>query len=159
MTWTVAALRAKGYHLPEDSSLAQTTRMTLTLPWPPSLNKLYMPTPAGKRLILTPAGKCYKREAVWRAREQARGHAPLTGRLSMWTILHPPTHAPKQGKYRPNVDNYSKLVCDCLGEEGAHIYDDDEQFDDMRVTRGTACDPAYLAITIQSLRHANLQED
>ena len=53
------------------------TEVTLTLPWPCLLNDLYQPvlTRHGTaRLVLSPAGRQYKRQAIQEAQRQRRGH-------------------------------------------------------------------------------------
>lgn len=87
----------------------------ITLPWPPSLNRLYRH--AGKRVLISAEGRKYRLQV---AEELARlGNPRLEGLLEMTLLAFPPD------KRRRDVDNLAKALIDCLMIAG--LYQDDSQ--------------------------------
>lgn len=116
---------------------------SLILPFPPSLNHTYNPSPT-KGLRLSEAGLAYKKEVGQLVMTQRRGREPLTGRLRLWVELHAPDHR------RRDLSNFAfKLVEDALTE--ALVWNDDSQLDDIRATRGSVSTPGYLAVLIDRM--------
>src|SRR5215813_6261047 len=146
--WTLTDLERKGFVVQPEPGLAQVAAVSLILPWPTLLNRLYMPvtTKAGKaRTILTPEGRQYKQDAVFAAREQHQGRAPLEGPLRLWMESHRPEGT------RSDVDGLFKVVLDVLGKDGAWIYHDDDQIVDVRNQKLTPSTPGYIKTTITAL--------
>lgn len=99
--------------------------MKLTLPWPPSVNDLYMNRKGGKGRgrILTVEGRGYKQLAA--ALAMKAGMRPITGDVAVKMVLYRPR---KSG----DIDNFSKAVFDSL--KGI-AWNDDGQVCDMHVIR------------------------
>lgn len=96
----------------------------LALPWPPSINH-YWRTWRG-RVLLSREGRAY-REAVGRALQGYRA-PPLTGRLEVRLVLHPPD------RRRFDIDNRHKAPLDAMQHAG--VFGNDEQIDALRIERG-----------------------
>lgn len=89
--------------------------LELRLPWPPSLNKLWVPLGRG-RLVLSSAGRKYKKaveDSIW----LQRGAKHISYPIDILLELYPPTDRLK------DADNYSKAVLDALTDAGT--WDDD----------------------------------
>ena len=88
----------------------------LTLPVPPSVNGLYVPV--NGRLVLSAAGRDWKRAAAWQARDEwGVGHDPLEGGIGMQLIFY-------RARKRGDLTNLVKATEDAL--KGI-VYVDDEQ--------------------------------
>ncbi len=127
-----------------------TTR--LTLPWPPSLNRIYRAVPRGKKasIVLSEAARNYKRAAA-AALPVGRVPPPLTGRLLVWMTLHPPL---KLAKARWDIANREKLMIDCLTEQ--RVWLDDSQIDAMVILRGEPVGAGRVELTIHTLEPGEL---
>jgi crossover junction endodeoxyribonuclease RusA len=66
-------------------------------------------------------------------------------RLAVTIIAHVPD------KRRRDLDNVLKAACDAL--QAAHIFDDDEQIDDLRITRGRVVPGGELLVRIEGNGH------
>lgn len=115
----------------------------LTLPWPPSLNRIYRA--AGKGIKLAEVARNYKKAAA-AALPVGRIPPPLTGRLLVWMTLHPPV---KLSKSRWDIANREKLMIDCLTEQ--RVWLDDSQIDAMVILRGEPSGAGRVELTIHTL--------
>ncbi len=115
----------------------------LTLPWPPSLNRIYRA--AGKGIKLAEVARKYKKAAT-AALPVGRVPPPLTGRLLVWMTLHPPL---KLANARWDIANREKLMIDCLTEQ--RVWLDDSQIDAMVILRGTPSGAGRVELTIHTL--------
>lgn len=98
--------------------------ITLSLPWPPSVNHYYRR--AGNAPLISREGRRY-RDRV--AREVLIAGSPrVSGRLTVRIIASPPDSR------RRDLDNLQKALLDALAKAGA--YDDDSQIDRLCVERG-----------------------
>ena len=95
--------------------------VTLTLPYPPSVNAMYRI--ARNRLILTDAAKTYKIAAGWEA--QRAGIAPFTGSIALYVHLY-------RGHKRGDSDGPLKVLLDSLN---GIAYNDDDQIIEIHVWR------------------------
>jgi crossover junction endodeoxyribonuclease RusA len=103
------------------------TKLNLTLPWPPSLNRLYRAV-AG-RVVLSEEGRKY---ALQVSNALPTGHVePLEGRLSVEFVMCPPEKL--LGK-KWDIANREKCFADALTK--CRVWLDDEQIDSMLITRG-----------------------
>lgn len=85
--------------------------LSLTLPWPPSVNHYY--GRRGRHVYLKPEGKLYRRKA---AVEFARLRWPrLNGAVEVHLILTPPDNR------RRDIDNIRKAVYDALSDRAGHV--------------------------------------
>lgn len=103
--------------------------MKLTLPFPPSVNRLYRSIPRGKicTTILSKEGREY------RALVRSTVTAPetLRGRVRCVVWLNPPD------RRRRDILNYTKILMDVLQvKDGVGAIEDDEQIDYVTVVRG-----------------------
>jgi crossover junction endodeoxyribonuclease RusA len=114
----------------------------LTLPWPPSTNKIWRAV-AG-RIILAKLARTYKARLA--AALPSGPVQPLLGRLVVWMTLHAPA------KIGPVWDcaNREKLLFDTLTQQ--RVWDDDSQIDCLMIVRG-APDPGrgYVELAIREV--------
>lgn len=101
--------------------------LTLTLPWPPSLNRIYRAV-AG-RVVLSEAARKYALQ-VHNALPAGRPEK-LSGRLRVALALCPPA---KLADKPWDIANREKLLFDCMTHAGVWI--DDAQIDELSIVRG-----------------------
>ena len=98
--------------------------LTLTLPYPPSVNSLWRVVRG--RAILS------KRARLYRANVEATvfqaGSPKITGRLGIIIHVFPPDARKR------DLDNIPKIVLDSL--QHANVFEDDSQIDELHVYRG-----------------------
>lgn len=99
--------------------------MTLTLPWPPSVNHYWARNRNGG-LRVGERGVAYR----WAVKIALRGTSRLEGRLEMTARLHPPD------RIRRDIDNPLKALLDSLTHAG--VYGDDSQIKRLTVE---LCEP------------------
>ncbi|AAQ73369.1 gp23 [Burkholderia phage Bcep1] len=104
-----------------------TTRYSLILPFPPSLNRAYRAV-AG-RVVLSKAARQYG-VAVRNALPVGRAER-IAGRLRVVVTVHPPARLVGRAW---DVANREKLLSDALTKAG--FWRDDSQIDSFRVDRG-----------------------
>lgn len=101
------------------------TVISIALPWPPSVNTYWRHPnrgPLAGRHLISWQGRAYRATVI--------GIAPrllLTGRLAVHVVATPPD------KRRRDIDNILKSCLDSLTHAGVWL--DDEQIDDLRITR------------------------
>ena len=115
----------------------------LTLPWPPSLNRIWRAV--GGKILLSVIARKYKRAAA-AALPVGRVPPPLTGRLLVWMTLHPPL---KLAGARWDIANREKLMIDTLTEQ--RVWLDDSQIDAMVILRGEPSGAGRVELTIHTL--------
>ncbi len=125
--------------------------LNLTLPWPPSTNKLWRHVMiAGKpRTLLSREGRAYFETVGYRVlvlRQRLRGEIPpcgLKGTLKVTIVAHPPDNR------RRDLDNVLKATLDALTK--ARVWEDDFQIDWLTITRGERRDGGALDVTIEEV--------
>ena len=95
--------------------------MTVTLPYPPSVNNLY--ATVGRRRVLSKDGRVFKSTVALEARRQ--GMRPLDGFVSVSVVIYRPKRA-------GDLDNRIKALLD--GLKGV-AFTDDEQVDEIHAVR------------------------
>ena len=115
--------------------------MTITLPWPPSVNKYWVPIKHSHKKRITQAGLDF-RVAVRVRILQARVEK-LSGRLKVDVFAHPPDRRTR------DLDNLWKALLDALAKGGA--YDDDGQIDDERMRRREIVKGGKLIVTVEEI--------
>ena len=98
--------------------------MTLTLPYPPSMNTYWRRN--GHQYFIAKAGQAFRTEVA--ARCLASGVRPLSGQVAMTVTLVP------GDKRRRDIDNVLKPLLDALTHGGA--WADDSQVKRLLVTMG-----------------------
>jgi crossover junction endodeoxyribonuclease RusA len=96
--------------------------MTLTLPWPPSVNHYWLRNRNGSMRV-SDKGLAFRDEVV----RHAGLRVAMRGRLSVLLQLHQPDARAR------DVDNICKATLDALAH--ADVYETDSQIDDLRVVR------------------------
>jgi crossover junction endodeoxyribonuclease RusA len=110
-------------------------------PWPPSVNN-YWKLARGRFYINKP-GIAY-RETVRDIVFGLNLDRQMTGRLSLAAELHAPDNR------RRDIDNVLKAMLDAI--QKSDLIDDDNQFDELIVQRGTVAAPeGYVDLTIVEL--------
>lgn len=113
------------------------TGPTLVLPWPPSINRYYRRV--GERTLISRQGRAYRANVNASVIEQ--GSPKLgTARLTIHATAHPPD------KRNRDLDNLWKSILDAL--EFAQVFKDDNQIDDLRITRNGPKKPGRVEVTI-----------
>lgn len=107
--------------------------LRLTLPWPPSVNKIWRVF--GRRIILSESARKYHGTAGY-AIIAALGHKPnpLIGRLAVYCVLNPPIALAAGGQVW-DIANREKSLCDVLTKY--RVWLDDSQIDALLLARGT----------------------
>jgi crossover junction endodeoxyribonuclease RusA len=113
----------------------------LTLPWPPSLNRLYRAV--GGRILLSAAARKYKKQLA--SALPSGLVSPLTGRLAVQMVLH----APAALGPLFDVANREKLCFDTLTEQ--RVWLDDSQIDWLLIERGAPSGKGHVTLTIREV--------
>ena len=114
--------------------------VTLRLPWPPSLNRIWRAV--NNRIILSEAARKYATAAA-NALPVGRVDS-LRGRLVVTMSLSAPA---KMGAKAWDIANREKLMIDTLTKQ--RIWLDDSQIDTMVITRGAPSESGHVDILIQ----------
>lgn len=118
--------------------MSKARTLTLRLPWPPSVNRIWMRSKRGG-VYLNPKAKAFKAE-VARAVGKVNTIAGRV-RLSVWM------HAPDAKKI--DVDNRLKMTIDSL--QTAKVFHNDEQVDEIHAYRCGIAKPGYVTVRIREL--------
>lgn len=120
--------------------MADKRTVTLRLPWPPSLNRIWRAV--NNRVILSATARAYATAA---ANALPPGRVdPLRGRLTVTLQMCPPS---TMGAKRFDIANREKLLCDTLTKQ--RVWLDDEQIDTMLIVRGEPSEKGHVDILIQ----------
>lgn len=116
------------------------------LAWPPTDNHYY--TVAGKRKILSEAGRQYKIDAAWEMAAQRVRKDREGPKFRVRVLCCPPDLR------RRDLGNLQKALMDSLGEYGAIT--DDGDVDSLTFDRGEVCRPfGYVEVTIEEMDDVN----
>lgn len=115
--------------------------VTLTIPWPPSVNRIWRAS--NDRIILSQPARRYHKAA---ANALPPGKVePLRGRLAVWLTLHPPAKAADGW----DIANREKCLCDALTKQ--RVWVDDSQIDVLTITRGVPSGKGRVEMTIREI--------
>lgn len=112
----------------------------LTLPYPPSVNRMYRNV--GGKTLLSKDGRDY-RESVGIACLIA-GRPRIEGRIAVSVELCPPD------RRRRDLDNAFKGLLDSLQHAG--VYEDDSQIDDLRIRRGAVVSGGEVKVVLEAVQ-------
>lgn len=101
--------------------------LTLTLPWPPSVNHYWMQDRKRGRTYIGKKGVAYRSEAGWLARIARAGREPFACEISVALDVYPPD------KRRRDIDNILKAMLDAMQHAG--VYEDDYLVTELMVSR------------------------
>lgn len=114
--------------------------MTLTLPWPPSVNRYWRRV--GKKTILSAEARAYRATSMQEVYFQGRERFG-SARVRVTITAYPPD------KRARDLDNLCKGVLDAL--QFAGVFDDDSQVDDLRIVRADAVRRGRLIVQIETV--------
>lgn len=120
-----------------------TRSLSLTLPWPPSVNRIWRALLG--RVVLSEAARKY---GVKLANALPTGPvgAPMRGRLAVTMLMCPPTSLKNRAH---DIANREKCMIDGLTKQ--RIWLDDSQIDMMLIARGAPCDEGRVEMLIQEI--------
>jgi len=123
-----------------------TDAVTLTLPWPPSVNH-YWRTWQGRHLV-SRAGRAYRGAVALAviAHRDGPPRLPLAGRLALTLTAHPPDRRVR------DIDNLLKGTLDSLAHAG--VYGDDGSIDDLRIVRSGVVAGGRLEVQVRVIAPA-----
>lgn len=113
--------------------------ITLTLPYPPSVNHLY--AVVNGRKVLSAKGRAYLLAVDESVHRQLWGQSFGSARVAYTATVFPPDHR------RRDLSNLVKAVEDALTKAG--VWNDDSQVDDLRWIRGTPAKGGSLFVEIR----------
>jgi crossover junction endodeoxyribonuclease RusA len=120
--------------------------MSLTVPWPPSVNNYWKPTCFCGRpgITLTPKARDYRQSVVCAIRD-AMGPplSPIEGPVRIDVELRPPD------RRKRDIDNHLKSLFDALTY--GSVWKDDSQVDEMTVRRGPVISGGHATVIISEL--------
>lgn len=120
--------------------------ITLTLPWPPSLNRYWRhPTsgPLAGRHLISAEGRAYRDQIMARLIEERLHNLRTQARLAVEAKAFPPDNRKR------DLDNIFKALGDSLTHGG--LWQDDSQIDDLRLIRGPIYRGGKIVMTVRSV--------
>lgn len=120
--------------------------LTFTLPWPPSVNRLWRSPnrgPLAGRTLLSREGRSYRSEVLAAIIEQGRPKGS-SGRLSVEIIANPPD------RRRRDLDNLLKACLDGLVH--CQVIRDDGDIDRLEITRSAVVKGGSLIVRIAEIQ-------
>jgi len=120
--------------------------LNLTLPWPPSVNRMWRTPhtgPLAGRTMLSREGRDYRQAVVSLVRSVRVPRHSLSGRLKVVIVAFPPD------RRRRDIDNLQKAALDSIVHAG--LIRDDADIDDLHISRGDVVANGCLAITIAEI--------
>ena len=110
----------------------------IQLPWPPSVNRYWRRV--GSKTLISREGRQYKKDVGVIC--TANRITPTAQRIRVSIMAYPPD------KRKRDIDNLAKAVLDGLS---GHAYEDDEQIDELIITRKKEVKGGMLTITVSCL--------
>lgn len=127
--------------------------LTITLPWPPSINSMYsqgiiggVHKKARASMFLSKVGKEYRVEAMAAIAQQRVPKGALHGRLAVVALAHPPDARTR------DLDNLWKSALDVLKHN--QVIADDGHIDDLHVRRAHQVKDGSFVITVREIAEA-----
>lgn len=127
--------------------------LTITLPWPPSINSMYQQGIIGgvhkkarASMFLSKVGKEYRTLALEALVDQHVPRRLLNGRLAVTAIAYPPDARTR------DLDNLWKSALDVL--KHGNVITDDGHIDDLHVKRAHQVKDGSFVITVSEIAQA-----
>lgn len=119
--------------------------VSLTLPWPPTVNTYWKPViKAGHAVLcLSKQGEDFRRASIVAARSQGVSARRVDGAVSVTIMAYPPN------RRKRDVDNILKATLDAITHIG--IWDDDSQVETLHVRRMLPEGEARVEIDIEEI--------
>ena len=127
-------------------NIADTQRVSLDLPWPPSVNHYWQLNANGSRRI-SARGKQFRHDVIILCKA-AGLWAPIYEPVAVSIIAHPPD------RRRRDLDNVLKALLD--GMEHGGVYGDDAQINMLQIQRAEVVKPGRILVTVETVRAATL---
>ena len=108
------------------------------LPYPPSVNHVWMRTKKG--MALNPKARAYREEVIWTIGEW---HYTLQGRIAVKVDLYMPD------KRCRDIDNTTKACLDAMTH--ARVWKDDSQIDQLIINRRGVEAPGRAIVTVRQI--------
>lgn len=121
-------------HATGQTTMHTDQRVYLELPWPQSLNLMYMPNRKTGGRLLSDKARVYV-EWVCVIAKLARAVGAFKRHERVWVSFQ--VYMPDYR--RRDLDNLLKLLCDSITK--AKVWHDDSQIDDLRITRSLSTYP------------------
>lgn len=121
--------------------------LSLSLPYPPSINHYWRINRYGRGMRISDEGKAYREAVIKACSGQWKIHGPLAVRLS----LNPPD------RRRRDIDNVQKPLLDALQHAG--VYDDDSQIEWLLTERRGVLKGGAVSVVIASMLSAEWVKD
>jgi crossover junction endodeoxyribonuclease RusA len=115
--------------------------ISLTLPWPPTLNTYWRHV--GPRVLISAAGRAYRKAVGDAVLMSVRGARPLTDRLSVRIEAQPPDRRVR------DLDNLLKAPADALTHAG--LWEDDGQIDELTIVRLSPTPGGLLRVVVSPI--------
>lgn len=116
-------------------------KVTITLPFPPSVNTYYAVVRGRK--ILSKKGREYKKETFSLIAESGSANRAMTGRLQVAVRLTPPDRRSR------DIDNYCKALLDAITNAG--VWGDDSQIKRIVIDMAEPAKPGMAEVSITAL--------
>ncbi|MBK9187353.1 MAG: RusA family crossover junction endodeoxyribonuclease [Phycisphaerales bacterium] len=113
--------------------------ITLTLPWPPSVNHYYRRV--GNVTLISKEGRRFRKRVAGEV--LLAGSPRVEGRLAVWIVASPPDLR------RRDLDNVQKALLDALQHAG--VYGDDSQIDRITVERGLQTSGGMVLVQVEAV--------
>jgi crossover junction endodeoxyribonuclease RusA len=131
-----------------------TTRVTLKLPWPPSVNRMWRTISKGRlagRTLLSQQGRDYRKSVADNVLTQHVPRGTLGGRLQVWIYCRPPDERAR------DLDNLPKGILDGLKHAG--VIHDDKFIDELHIVRERVLRPCgEVEVMIAEIRGGALEQ-
>lgn len=116
------------------------------MPFPPSVNGYWrnIVIQGRSRTVISKQGRTFRENTIAAIGITHCRSQPLTGRLRVHIELYPPC------RRKRDVDNFLKGLLDAITHSG-HIWEDDEQIDELTVIRKERCTGGKTIVEITEL--------
>jgi crossover junction endodeoxyribonuclease RusA len=117
-------------------------QITMTLPWPPSVNTYWRNVTIGKaaRVLISKRGREYREACGHQVYTQRIPRGQLSGKLAVQIMAMPPDRRER------DLDNLLKGLLDALKTSG--VIRDDADIDDLHIRRGPVVKDGAVHLTL-----------